>query len=246
MFYVRSVVLPLEVAFFYLTVFLLACRRYFCQPSRPRRPHTTLLRNGFVMQVSSCRLRATVGGQREGFLREAYLLRFGMRVLAFRPYSLVRDEIWHLLVFGESGRRGSRTWLLRQSLGRFQRRQDPGDAPPLLRPQIRLNKNVAMQLVDAQNMALSALIRAPRHARRWRSGRAPTGGWGWTPGAARRDVRGDGRGARPARRGRGTGGAGRTLFPDAGPPRSPPARPPLAPRSPPAEGAAYAGPSPFV
>ena len=109
-----------------------------------------------------------------------------------------------------------------------------------------LNKNVAMQLVDAQNVALSAFIRAPRHARRWRSGRAPMGGWGWTPGAARRDVRGDGRGARPARRGRGTGGAGRTLFPDAGPPRSPPARPPLAPRSPPAEGAANAAPSPFV
>ena len=84
-----------------------------------------------------------------------------------------------------------------------------------------LNKNVAMQLVDAQNVALSAFIRDPRHARRGQSGRAPTGGWGWTPGAAGR--------------GRGTGGAGRMLFPDAG-----------APRSPPAEGAAYAAPSPVL
>ena len=89
------------------------------------------------MQVSSCRLRATAGGQREGCLTEAYLLRFGMRVLAFRLYSLVRDEIWHSLVSGETGRRGSRTWLLRRGLGRSQRRQDLGDAPPLLRPQIR-------------------------------------------------------------------------------------------------------------
>ena len=92
-------------------------------------------------------------------------------------------------------------------------------------PSYVLNKNVAMQLVDAQNVALSAFIRDPRHARRGQSGRAPTGGWGWTPGAA-----GHGRG-----RGRGTGGAGRMLFPDAG-----------APRSPPAEGAAYAAPSPVV
>ena len=95
-----------------------------------------------------------------------------------------------------------------------------------------LKKNVAMQLVDAQNVALSAFIRDPRHARRGQSGRAPTGGWGWTPGAAGR--------------GRGTGGAGRMLFPDAGAPRSPLARPPLASRPPPAEGAAHAAPSPVV
>merc|ERR1719331_2978504 len=47
-----------------------------------------------------------------------------------------------------------------------------------------LNKNVAMQLVEAQHRVLSAYLCHPRHARRGQSGRAPAGGWGWTSGAA--------------------------------------------------------------
>ena len=46
-----------------------------------------------------------------------------------------------------------------------------------------LNKNVAMQLVEAQNVVVSTFLRHRRHARRGQSGRAPAGGWGLTPGA---------------------------------------------------------------
>ena len=73
---------------------------------------------------------------------------------------------------------------------------------------------------------LSAFIRDHRHARRGRFGRAPTGGWGWTPGAAGRHVRGEGHGLPGAAVEQAVLGGRSSLTP------GPPARPLLAPRSP--------------
>ena len=81
-----------------------------------------------------------------------------------------------------------------------------------------------------RDAALSAFMRDPGHARRGRSGRAPTGGWGRTPGAACWARRAGRRTRGTARQARNKWCREDVLPRRRGPPlapRSPPARPPL-------------------
>ena len=85
-----------------------ARRCHFCQPSRPRRPHTPPLRTGSRLSWTPTAL-----GQREGCQIRANLQLSGTRVPAPWLHPLGRDELWHPRVPGEGGQRGPRAWLRR-------------------------------------------------------------------------------------------------------------------------------------